>query len=300
MKPALSPLTADQLEALRRLDACTLANVIETFHERLRNEGYVDHSVRAIFPRLEPMVGFAATIRILGSELPTDRGIFPDRTDLWDYIVSLPMPRVLVIQDCAERLGMGSFLGVVHANIVKALGCVGAVTNGSVRDIPALESLALPVFAGSICVSHAYIHIVEMGKPVEIGGLKIKSGDLLHGDVHGVQSVPIDMAGKVPDEAKKIAHRGVLHGVRVWSAERRGESGSGAGRSSASGDSDGTNGCGGSKVGSDSSYYGPQNDRRRFAIRGATAGRHRRGVSKNPRIVCERTGHAVASRRRRA
>lgn len=66
MKPPLSLLTADQLEALRRLDACTLANAIETFHERLRNEGYVDHSVRAIFPRLEPMVGFAATIRILG------------------------------------------------------------------------------------------------------------------------------------------------------------------------------------------------------------------------------------------
>lgn len=117
------------------------------------------------------------------------------------------MPRVLVIQDCAERLGMGSFLGVVHANIVKALGCVGAVTNGSVRDIPALESLAFPVFAGSICVSHAYIHIVEMGKPVEIGGLKIKSGELLHGDVHGVQSVPIDIARKVPAIAQKIAQR---------------------------------------------------------------------------------------------
>jgi regulator of RNase E activity RraA len=69
---------------------------------------------------------------------------------------------------------------------------------------PMLERLAFPVFAGSICVSHAYIHILEMGETVEIGGLKINSGDLLHGDIHGVQSVPIDIAAKVPAVAAKI------------------------------------------------------------------------------------------------
>jgi 4-hydroxy-4-methyl-2-oxoglutarate aldolase len=176
MKATATPLTPEQLEALRRLDACTLANAIETFHERLRNEGFVDHSIRSIFPRLQPMVGFAATIKIRGSEPSTAGGIYPDRTDWWDYILSVPAPRVIVVLDCAPRPGMGSLLGTVHTNIVRALGCVGAVTNGSVRDIPALESLAFPVFAGSICVSHAYIHILEMGETVEIGGLKIKSG----------------------------------------------------------------------------------------------------------------------------
>jgi 4-hydroxy-4-methyl-2-oxoglutarate aldolase len=204
MKPNVSPLTPEQLEALRRLDACALANAIETFHKRLRNEGFADHSIRAIFPRLQPMVGFAATIKIRGSQMPTAGGIYPDRTDWWDYILSVPAPRVIVVEDCAVRPGMGSLLGVVHTNIVRALGCVGAVTNGSVRDIPALESLAFPVFAGSICVSHAYIHIVEMGKAVEIGGLKIKSGDLIHGDIHGVQSIPIDIATKVPAVASRI------------------------------------------------------------------------------------------------
>jgi 4-hydroxy-4-methyl-2-oxoglutarate aldolase len=114
---------------------------------------------------------------------------------------------VIVVQDCAEKPGMGSLLGAVHTNIVKALGCAGAVTNGSVRDIPALGSLAFPVFAGSFCVSHAYIHIVEIGREVEIGGLKIKSGDLLHGDVHGVQCIPIDIAGRLPEVASKISRR---------------------------------------------------------------------------------------------
>lgn len=207
MKTPPPSLTPEQLEALRRLDACTLANAVETFQKRLRNEGFIDHSVRSIFPHLQPMVGFAATVKIRGSEVSTTGKMYPDRTDWWDYILSVPEPRVIVVEDCAVSPGLGSLLGAVHTNIVKALGCVGAVTNGSVRDIPSLESLAFPVFAGSICVSHAYVHIVEMGKPVEIGGLKINSGDLLHGDIHGVQSIPIEIAARVPAAAAKIAER---------------------------------------------------------------------------------------------
>ena len=125
---------------------------------------------------------------------PTAR--YPDRTDWWDYILSLPAPRVVVVQDVATKVGLGSLLGAVHVNILRALGCVGAVTNGAVRDLPAAEKLGFQLFAGSVSVSHAYVHIVEFGTPVEIGGLKIQSGDLLHGDLHGVQSIPSDIAGK--------------------------------------------------------------------------------------------------------
>jgi regulator of RNase E activity RraA len=153
------------------------------------------------------MVGFAATVKIRGSAPPTADGIYPDRTDWWDYILSVPAPRVIVVEDCATRPGVGSLLGAVHTNIVRTLGCIGAVTNGSVRDIPALESMAFPVFAGHVCVSHAYIHIVEMGVAVKIGGLEIKSGDLLHGDVHGVQTIPIDVAARVPAAAADITRQ---------------------------------------------------------------------------------------------
>ena len=145
------------------MDACTLANAIETFHERLRNEGFADDSVRCLFPQLKPMVGYAATIKIRGSAPPTADGRYPDRTDWWDYILSLPAPRVVVVQDVATQVGLGSLLGAVHVNILRALGCVGAVTNGSVRDIPAAESLGFHLFAGSVSVSHAYVHIVELG-----------------------------------------------------------------------------------------------------------------------------------------
>ncbi len=202
MLPQLMP---EEFEALRRLDACLLANAIETFHERLRNEGFVDHTVRCLFPRWQPMLGYAATIKIRGSAPPTADGGFPRRTDWWDYVLSLPAPRVVVVQDIASRPGLGSLVGVVHMNILRALHCVGVVTNGAVRDIPAAESAGFHLFAGSISVSHAYIHIVEIGKPVEIGGLKIEPGELLHGDVHGVQSVPLDIAPRIPEIAARIA-----------------------------------------------------------------------------------------------
>ncbi|MGH7941287.1 MAG: RraA family protein [Limisphaerales bacterium] len=202
MKPAL---TAEQLERLRRIDACTLANAIETFNERLRNEGFVDHSIACLFPKLPPIIGFAATVRIRGAAVPTAGNIYPDRSDWWDYVQSLPTPRILVVQDVASKIGLGSMLGAVHANILRALGCVGAVTNGSVRDVPTLEELGFQVFAGGICVSHAYIHITDFGIPVEIGGLKISSGDLLHGDMHGVQSIPPALAEKIPAVAAKIS-----------------------------------------------------------------------------------------------
>jgi 4-hydroxy-4-methyl-2-oxoglutarate aldolase len=200
-----APLTAEEVESLRQLDACLLANAIEAFQERLRNEGFVDSTVRCLFPHLPPTVGYAATIKIRGSAPPTANGIYPYRTDWWDYVVSLPSPRMIVIQDVATRPGLGSLVGGVHMNILRALGCTSLVTNGSVRDIPTAERMRLQLFAGSVAVSHAYVHIVEIGEPVEIGGLKIKSGDLLHGDLHGVQSIPLDIAARIPAMAAKIA-----------------------------------------------------------------------------------------------
>jgi 4-hydroxy-4-methyl-2-oxoglutarate aldolase len=199
-----APLTPEQLEALRRLDACTVANAIETFHERLRNEGFVDHTVHCLFPRLQPMVGYAATIKIRGSAPPTAGNPYPDRTDWWDYILSLPTPCVVVAQDVATRPGLGSLVGAVHMHILRALRCEGVVTNGSVRDIPAAENAGFHYFAANVSVSHAYVHIVEIGQPVEIGGLKIQSGDLLHGDLHGVQSIPLDIAARIPPVAAQI------------------------------------------------------------------------------------------------
>ena len=202
-----SLLNNDELQALRRLDACTLANAIETFHERLRNEGFINNTIHCLLPQLAPMVGYAATVKIRGSSPPTTDGTYDDRVDWWDYIGALPAPRVVVIEDVSTKPGLGSLVGAVHMNILQALSCVGVVTNGSVRDLPAAELAGFHFFAHGLAVSHAYVHIVEFGKPVDIGGLKIQSGELLHGDLHGVQSVPLDIAPRVPAAAAEIIKR---------------------------------------------------------------------------------------------
>ena len=203
----IPPIEAEQLRALARLDGCTVANAIETFHHRLRNEGFVDASVGCLLPKLPSMLGYAATVKIRGSAPPTAASAYPDRTDWWDYIVSLPEPRVVVIQDVSAKPGLGSLIGAVHTNILRALNCSGVVTNGSVRDLPAAEEAGFALFAGSVAVSHAYIHIIDFGRPVEIGGLSLQSGDLVHGDMHGVQCIPLDIAAAIPEIARRILAR---------------------------------------------------------------------------------------------
>lgn len=198
-------LTSEQWQALQRLDGCLVANTIETFHQRLRNEGFMDGSIRCLFPHLRPMLGYAGTMLVRGSAPPYAGPIYRDRTDWWNYLQTLPSPRVLVVHDAASRPGFGSLVGAVHMNILRALDAIGVVTNGAVRDIPAAEKAGFHYFAGNAAISHAYIHIVEFGQPVEVGGMRICSGDLLHGDLHGVQGIPLSLAAQLPAAAARIA-----------------------------------------------------------------------------------------------
>ncbi len=204
MSSLLSPA---QLDALRRLDTCTVANAIETFNVRLRDVGFADSSVRCVFPKMPPLVGYAATVRIRYSGPPVEGLVAVERTDWWDKLLVVPAPRVVVIQDVSERPGFGSFVGEVHAHVLKALGCKGVVTNGSVHDLPGIEAAGFPLFAGGLSVSHAYVHIVDYGKPVEVGGLKVNPGDLLHADQHGVLSVPKEIAADLPAAAERLLER---------------------------------------------------------------------------------------------
>ena len=202
--PPLPAISAELLQHLRRLDASTLANAIETFHQRLRNEGFADGSIHCRFPDLPNLLGRAVTVKIRGSAPPTTAAPFPDRSDWLDYLLTVPAPRVVVIQDVATRIGFGSLLGAVHMNILRALDCVGAITNGSARDLPAARALGFQLFTGGISVSHAYVHVLEFGSPVLIGGLTVHSGDLLHGDQHGVQNIPLAIAPEIPAAARRL------------------------------------------------------------------------------------------------
>ena len=129
------------------------------------------------------------------------------RTDWWKVIQSLPAPRIVVVQDEDHPPGLGAFVGEVHANILRALGCVALVTNGAVRDLPEVRASGLQLFAGNVSVSHAYAHISTFGEVVEVGNLKVRPGELLLGDLHGVVSIPAEIAAKVPAAAQGIIQR---------------------------------------------------------------------------------------------
>jgi regulator of RNase E activity RraA len=130
-----------------------------------------------------------------------------ERTDWWKKIAYTPAPRVVVIQDIDEQPGTGAFLGKVHAHILMALGCVGAVTNGAARELPGIEACGFQVFAGRLAISRAYVHVVEFGVPVEVGNLKIQPGDLIHGDRHGILTIPQEIADQIPAVASSILQK---------------------------------------------------------------------------------------------
>jgi 4-hydroxy-4-methyl-2-oxoglutarate aldolase len=192
------------LEKLRQLDSCSVANAIETFGVRLRNTGFADSRVRCIFEDFPPLVGYAATIHVRTSDPPMEGDSYYYRLDWLEHVLSVPAPRVLVVQDMDRHPGLGSFIGDVHANILRAVGCNGVVTNGAVRNIEAARALKFQMFAGNVSVSHAFAHIFDFGRIVEVGQMQVRPGDLLHGDRHGVQTVPLEIAQNIPGVAQKM------------------------------------------------------------------------------------------------
>jgi 4-hydroxy-4-methyl-2-oxoglutarate aldolase len=195
------------LEPYRRLSTCVVASAIETFQVRLSNTGFANSSVRCMFPSRPPVVGYAATARIRTSSPPMEGHGYYFRTEWWNDIVRIPAPRIIVVEDLDSPPGLGAFIGEVHASILQALGCVSLVTNGSVRDLPEIRASGFQLFAGNVSVSHGYAHVFDFGGTVQVGGLKVSPGDLVQGDVHGVQTIPLEIAGKIPDRAEEILKR---------------------------------------------------------------------------------------------
>ena len=194
----------EEVEALQRIDTCTVSNAIETFQLRLRNAGFANSSIRCMFQEWPPMVGYAATARLRTSEAPMVGGAYHNRSDWWHSILKVPTPRIVVLEDQDRPPGVGAFLGDMHAAILRALGCVGFVTDGAVRELPQVRELGLQLFAGNVAVSHAYAHTYDFGEPVRVGGLEVRQGDLLHGDRHGLLTVPKQIAREIPAVAARL------------------------------------------------------------------------------------------------
>ncbi|MGH7249221.1 MAG: RraA family protein [Pseudomonadota bacterium] len=205
-------LSESQVKFLWSIDTPTVCNLIEIVAPERRGSGYTVAHLHCPFPDLPPMVGFAKTATIRARHAVSGKNYMQKRLDYLDYVAAAPRPSVVLIEDLDEPPGHGAFWGEVQSNLHKALGCLGTVTNGSIRDIAAAAE-GFQMLAGSIGPSHAYVHVVEFGIAVTIHGMAAKSGDLVHADRHGAVVVSVEkidamgaaLDGLMQQEARIIA-----------------------------------------------------------------------------------------------
>jgi 4-hydroxy-4-methyl-2-oxoglutarate aldolase len=225
----VNQITAATLGKLAQFDTPTICNVIELFDVQPRNVGYMDARIRAAFPEMPPMVGFAATATMRCASLaPTSS------YDLLEaqlrQIEPLAGAAIVVFQDLDDPPVAATF-GEVMCSSYKAFGAVGLITSGAGRDIDQVRALGFPVFTGGTICSHAYTQIIDVGSLVRVGGLAVQTGDLLHGDCNGVTGIPLAIAADVADAADEFvrAEAHVLEYVkasgqktiREWAERRR-------------------------------------------------------------------------------
>jgi regulator of RNase E activity RraA len=195
-------LTLEQLEALRKYNTPTIANAIEIFNIRGRHLGFLPHQIRCLLPEIGPIVGYAVT-SVTRAEPPTEKG--PDlNANYLRYVASQPGPKIAIGQDLDNPPGLGAQFGEVNATIHKKLGCVGHVTDGCPRDLDEVRDLGFGLYGLNPCVSHAYIRLVDFGKPVKLAGVEVMPGELIHADKHGVCLIPLEIAARLADACAEV------------------------------------------------------------------------------------------------
>ena len=198
--PQLNP---KELENLRQISSCSIANAIQNLNVIPRNEGYMSPDIKSIFPDMAPIIGYAVTA-VITADMPPSEDMNVSRLRLIEEIIQTPEPRIVVIKDLDYPNVVGSFWGEVQANIHGSVGCVGTITDGGVRDLDEMRELGFNAFASDVLVSRGYVHLVDVGVPVTVGGLKVNPGDLLLGDQHGVVGIPVEVARDISGALRSV------------------------------------------------------------------------------------------------
>ncbi len=197
-------VSESQFAFLRSIDTPTVCNLMEVVAPERRGSFYTVKHLHCPFPHLPPMVGFAKTVTMRARDKVGGPSYMAKRMDYLDYVAAAPQPGIAVIEDLDDPAGYGAFWGEVQTNIHQALGCLGTITNGSIRDIPQIAE-GFQMLAGSLSPSHAYVHVEDFGIPVTIHGMAVKSGDLIHADQHGAIVVPVETIDGMKAAAEKLA-----------------------------------------------------------------------------------------------
>jgi regulator of RNase E activity RraA len=177
-----------------------VCNLIELFEVRPQNTGFMDAGIKACFPEMPPMVGLAATATFRSARPPLEGGDYAGIEGQVERFGELSGPAVVVFQDL-DHPPVGATFGEVMCTTYQAFGAVGLVTSGAGRDLEQVRALGFPVFtSGTIC-AHGYPHVIDVHCPVRIGGLTVYPGDLLHGDLNGVTTIPREIVAELLDVA---------------------------------------------------------------------------------------------------
>ena len=191
------------LDKLAEYDTPTICNLIELFEVRPQNEGFMDHRIKSCFPEMPPMVGFAATAAFRSAAPPDGDAVYGSLHQQLDQMAELDGPAVIVIQDLDDPPAAAVF-GEVMCSTYRAFGAAGLVTSGAGRDLAQVKAIDFPVFTGSTISAHGYCHLLHVGLPVRVGGLVVRTGELLHGDENGVTSIPLEIANEMADVADEF------------------------------------------------------------------------------------------------
>jgi regulator of RNase E activity RraA len=176
---------------LKRWNTPTIYNGWEqiTRHDA-GHEGFNLEECRDFMPQMGPMLGYAVTLQVQpGSPEHRQKNL-----NAWSayrrYIASVPGPKIVMVQDLDKPACYGSFWGEVTSNTHRALGCVGTITDGAIRDVDEMTNAGFKAIARRLFVGHAYSYPVAWGVEVEVFGRKVHPGQLVHADKHGFLAVP--------------------------------------------------------------------------------------------------------------
>ncbi len=196
------PLTHAELLKLKRWNTPTIANAIEQV-SRVDPIGLSNlEEAHDFMPEMGPMIGYAMTVVISGRD-PQPKRAEPECFQRYrEYLASRPGPKIVVIQDADKPHCHGAFWGEIGANHARALGCVGTITDGAIRDLAEMKNSGFKALARRLAVSHAHTWPLRWGVEVEIFGTKVKPGDLLHADVHGFTIIPKDAQPRLLEAAR--------------------------------------------------------------------------------------------------
>jgi len=198
------PYTRADLEVLKQWDTPTICNGLEIVVPERRAIGFTVEPMIPVDRGFPPIVGLARTGMIRAKE--PARGKVPARDAWYDYVAATDIPTIAIIQDLDDRPGYGAFWGEVNTTIHKALGCVGCVTNGSFRDLDMLAP-DFQIIGGRIGPSHAHVHIVDYGRPVNVFGMHAVHDDVIHADFHGAVVIPAQAVRELPKAIELVSRR---------------------------------------------------------------------------------------------